>query len=171
MKTVIGIGGAGCRIADKFLERDGYKIYKIDIGIQGTRCYSFPKVSSMEEAEQAVPSLKTFFRGVTKDILFIVAGGGKMSGASLAILEQIKHKNVEVLYVRPDVDTLSGVNKTNELIINQVLQNMARSGLFQKIYLFDNQKIQDILQGVSLLKLNDSINEVMVRSYDLCNFY
>ena len=136
MKTVIGVGGAGCRIADKFLERGGYKIYKIDAGIQGTRCYSFPKVSSMEEAEQAVPSLKTFFRGVTEDVLFIVAGGGKMAGASLAILEQIKHKNIEVLYVRPDVDTLSGVNKTNELIINQVLQNMARSGLFQKIYLF-----------------------------------
>ena len=171
MKTVIGLGGAGCKIADKFAQREGYKIYKIDENLQGTRCYSFKKISSMEEAESSVSSLKSFFKGLTKDVLFIVAGGGKISGASLAILEQIRNKNVEILYVRPDLDTLSGVNIQSEKIVSQVLQNMTRSGVFQKMYLFDNQKIQEILQGVSLLKLNDSINEVIARSYDLTNFY
>ena len=171
MKTVIGLGGAGCKIADKFAQREGYKIYKIDEYLQGARCYSFKKISSMEEAESSVSSLKSFFKGLTKDVLFIVAGGGKISGASLAILEQIRNKNVEILYVRPDLDTLSGVNIQSEKIVSQVLQNMTRSGVFQKMYLFDNQKIQEILQGVSLLKLNDSINEVIARSYDLTNFY
>jgi len=171
MKTVIGLGGAGCKIAEKFSDREGYKVYKIDVGIKGTRCFSFPKIASMEEAEESVPRLKTFFRGITKNVVFIMAGSGKISGAALAILEQIKDKNIEVLYVQPDTDTLNGISRTGENIVRQVLQNMARSGIFRKLYLFNNQKIHEILEEVPLLKLNDSINEVIARSYDLCNFY
>ena len=44
MDTIIGLGKAGCSIADKFFQYPQYKIYNIDSNLEnGSRCYSFPE--------------------------------------------------------------------------------------------------------------------------------
>ena len=37
--NVIGLGQAGCNIADILSAYPQYKTYKIDVGVEGTRCY------------------------------------------------------------------------------------------------------------------------------------
>ena len=37
MDTVIGLGAAGCNIADEFAKYSQYKIYKIDNGLDGLK--------------------------------------------------------------------------------------------------------------------------------------
>ena len=34
MQTIIGLGQAGCNVADKFAEYPQYKVYKIDAGLE-----------------------------------------------------------------------------------------------------------------------------------------
>ena len=36
MDAIIGLGSAGCRIADKFSQYPQYEIYKMDVGLKRT---------------------------------------------------------------------------------------------------------------------------------------
>ena len=70
MITVIGLGQAGCGIADKLSRYPQYKIYMIDVGIEeAENTYSIEKQSSVEEYEEKCPSLGEFFENVEGDVL------------------------------------------------------------------------------------------------------
>ena len=82
--NVIGLGQAGCNIADMlFGVSHSIKLYKIDVGIEGTRCYDVKRQKGPEEYEKNVPSMKTFFRGIKGETLFIVGGSGHISAMCL----------------------------------------------------------------------------------------
>ena len=49
METVIGLGSAGCNIADCFAQYPQYKVLKIDSGIYGENCHFLPKYDTPEE--------------------------------------------------------------------------------------------------------------------------
>ena len=90
MDTVIGLGKAGCAIADKFAEYPQYKIFKIDsegLNSKNKNCHLIKRRDSPEQYEKAIRSMKTFFSKTTDDILFVLSGSGMISGASLQILK------------------------------------------------------------------------------------
>ena len=72
--NVIGLGKAGCAIADKFGEHPQYKIYKIDVGLEGERCYGIKEQPGPEEYEANTPSFKKFFGKISGEALFVVGG-------------------------------------------------------------------------------------------------
>ncbi len=73
--NVIGLGQAGCNIADALSKYSQYKIYKIDVGIESDfdfaeqygeaeeskRVYKIKHQKGPEEYEKNVPSMKAFF--------------------------------------------------------------------------------------------------------------
>ena len=88
--NVIGLGDAGCKIADCFSQYSQYKIFKINVDIEGKGCYNVPILETAEEYESyAYPKIKTFFKGLKGETLLIVGGSGK-SPAVLLDLENIK---------------------------------------------------------------------------------
>jgi hypothetical protein len=106
--NVIGLGKAGCNIADTFAKYPQYNIYKIDVGLKGDNCYSIKKQESPEEYEKNTPSFKTFFKGLEGDSLFVVGGSGNISAMCLSIMEQIREKaKIDVLYIKPDTFMLN----------------------------------------------------------------
>ena len=82
MDTIIGLGNAGCNIADEFAKYPQYSIKKIDVGLEKTKT-TFPlkEYEKIEDYEEKLPTLQHFFRGIRGDILFVVGGGGKISSA------------------------------------------------------------------------------------------
>ena len=65
MQTIIGLGQAGCNIADKFAEYPQYKVYKIDAGLEkAPRCFNFPKYDNPEKYEENCTNVKDFFKNV-----------------------------------------------------------------------------------------------------------
>ena len=50
--NIIGLGKAGCSIADQFTQYPQYEIYKIDVGLAGNRCLSVEHQIGPEEYEQ-----------------------------------------------------------------------------------------------------------------------
>ncbi len=61
---------------------------------------------------------------------------------TLSILEQIKDKKIDIFYIKPDVDLLIGQVKLQERAIFGVLQEYARSGLFNSLTIITNPEIK-----------------------------
>ena len=95
--NVIGLGDAGCKIADCFSQYSQYKNFKINVDIEGKRCYNIPILETAEEYESyAYPKIKTFFKGLKGETLLIVGGSGKISCGSLRIFRE--HQKTSNLY-------------------------------------------------------------------------
>jgi len=171
MDTVIGLGSAGCSIADEFAKYPQYDVYKIDVGLKGENCYDIPKQSNPENYERNCPDLGTFFDPITGDILFILAGGGRISGATLAVLKQLKNCNINVLYIKPNKQDLTPSGVLQERLTFNVLQQYARSGLLNTIYLVQNSNIENIIGDVPILQYTKKINEFIVSTIHYINIF
>ena len=77
MDTVIGLGKAGCAIADKFSQYPQYKIFKIDIEniAENKKNEKLLKErTSPEQYEANFPSMRAFLKPSTDDVLFVLSG-------------------------------------------------------------------------------------------------
>jgi hypothetical protein len=174
MDTIIGLGKAGCAIADKFAQYPQYKIFKIDSeGIdKDEKCtHLLKRQTSPEEYEQHIPSLKTFFRHTTNDILFVLSGAGYISATCLGILEQLSHKSLSILYIKPDREFLGENNALQERVVRCVLQEYARSHAIGRIYLVDNKMLETILGDVPIIGYYDKLNDLIVSALHMVNVY
>ena len=54
------------------------------------------------------------------EVLFIIGGSGEISGASLAILQQISHAKLHVLYIKPDISLLSELGRLRERLVYNI---------------------------------------------------
>jgi len=171
MDTIIGLGSAGCNIADCFAKYPQYEIIKIDNGIYGQGSHFLPKYDTPEEYEAHVGDLSNVFGPIPKKVLFVLGGSGNVSGAALKILEQLKHCKINVLYVEPDIEMLSGERKLQERMTFYVLQEYARSGLFERIYLVSNPQLEETLGDVPIMGYNDKLNDLIVSTFHMINVY
>lgn len=171
MDTVVGVGAAGCRIADLFAAYPQYTIYKIDVGLRGENCFALGPFHTHEEYEKNVPDMSQFFRDIEGDVLFVVSGAGKISGASLQIMRQLNDCNLNVLYLRP---VLSSLNKTaflQERLVFNVFQEYARSGIFNKLFIVSNESVEEIVGDVPILEFNNSLNKQIVNAIHFINIF
>ena len=155
----IGIGQAGCNIARLIASNPSVKGVYLDGGT------GLPMCDSHEEYEASVPPLGKKMRlGKEQNIWVILCGAGKVSGATLAVLEQLKDRRVRVAYVYPDHFFLSKTQAMQNKVVYNVLQQYARSGLIESLYLFSNKSIQDFVGEAAISSLYDDIN------YTISNF-
>ena len=158
MDTIIGLGKAGCAIAEKFAQYSQYKVYKIDsedIDNSGKQNYLLKRCAHPEEYENNVPSLKKFFNNASKDILFVVCGSGYVSGATLQILKHLSSKNINILYIKPELQFLADTNLLQEKLVRNVLQEYARSSMIKRLYIVDNTQIEEILGEIPIIRFFD----------------
>lgn len=179
MEVIIGLGAAGCRIAEQFGRYPQYDVYKIDEG-QYTgqiteRSFSVKKQINHESYENETPNLINFFRYIEGEVLFVVGGSGNISGMSLTILEQLHNlpqcSGLSVLYVEPNLSLLSGKKKLQERATYYIFQEYARSGMIRRLFLVSNTQIENVLGDVPIIGYNEKINEIIVSTMHMCNVY
>ena len=100
MKSVICLGHKACDIGELF--EKSLQVKLIDIDIEGENCYSLAWQKSPEDYEKNVPKLDSFFSDISDDVLFITSSDSDAVSCSLKILEQIKNKNISIVYLRSD---------------------------------------------------------------------
>jgi hypothetical protein len=167
--NIVGLGKGGCSIADLFSQYPEYKVFKIDTGIKGKDCFNIPLQKSMESYEENTPDFSKLNK-INGEILFILCGGGNISGSSLRILEKFKEKEVTLLYIRPDPLLVPAEVAKKDRVTFKILQEYARSGLLKKMILISNSQVEESLGGLSILEYYDSLNKAIVSTIHMINY-
>ena len=177
MGTIIGLGEAGCNIAESFGQYPQYSIYKIDTNVKGRQCLSIEPQSTPEEYEEYASNVhmrakvEKFLRGIKGEVFFIVSGSGMISGCTLSILEQIKHCDINILYIKPDVSLLGGTARLQERAVFGILQEYARSGLFKRMWISHNPSLESIYGDVPVIGYYDKLNELIANTVHMLNVF
>ena len=174
MQTIIGLGQAGCNIADKFSQYPQYTVYKIDVGLEKKpRHYAMKQQDHPEQYEASCPNLSRFFKGVSDDEILFITSCGFVSAASLRILQVLKKKGckINVLYIKPDKSLLPQMKILNDNVLYGVFQEYARSGVLERVYLIDNIKLAEIMGDIPLREYYSRLNDMVVSTFHMLNVY
>ena len=172
MDTLIGLGKAGCNIVKCFSQYPQYNCYYVDSDHhEGDKFFLVDSYKNAEEYEENCSGFGNFFENVTDDVLLVVGGSGAISGLSLRILELLEGKCRSVLYIQPDLQLLSDTGTKQEKIICNVLQEYARSGLLNQIYLVSNLMLEELIGKVSILNYNKQLNHMIVPTFHMINVF
>jgi len=173
MSNIIGLGETGTAIANEFKKYPPYTVYNITVGSKrtyGKKTY-IKEQKTAEKYEEACPSLKSFLKGVKDDVLFVVDGAELVSAASLRILSHVKRCNITILYVRSESKLLSREEKLNEATVRGVLQEYARSAVFEKIILVDVPIIANTLSGLTVKNYHSKIREAVASTLHMVEVF
>jgi len=173
MISIVGLGTAGSKLAKTFSGLSQYNVYCLNDGVKRTSKYNFrlKKYETPEEYEKNIPDVIKFFSNIDEDVQFFVMGASLSSNYSLGILSQIKDKNIDLFYIKPDIELLSGIPKLMESAVFGVLQEYARSGLFKSIALISNLKLEEIIQDVPIKKYYETLNSTIQSTIHYINFF
>jgi len=173
MINVIGLGNAGCAIAELLGEYPPYKIFKVDVGIpKAKNNFSITKRNSPEEYESKFPErVINALKKIEGRAVLIVAGGGKISSASLRILEAVQHVPTEVVYIRPDRSSISKSAMTMDNVTFNVFQEYARSGVIERLLLLSNSSVEEGVGNIPVAHYYPRLNSIIASTYHMTNVY
>lgn len=175
MDKVIGLGKLGCAIVDELTEYPEYRVYKIDGDIDERGSLSLGLSDDMEGYEKNFDptTAEIYLRSIKKgdDVLLIVMGGEPISGCSLKLLECIKDASINVLYISPDHDMISEIQKRDDKICFNVMQEYARSGVFKGLYLVKKPVVEKLMGDVSIQEYEKSISYFISYTVAMINYF
>jgi len=167
--NIIGLGKAGCNIAKAFSKFPQYKTYGIDVDKEAD--ITIKKRKTHEEYEEHFPSLKRKLKFDNDHLIVIIGGSGKISGGTLRLLQQLQDNQVSVVYIQPDRALLSETQKMQEKIVRNVLQEYARSGMIECVYLLDNLRVEKGIGDVPIMGYFDVLNQAVVNTIHMINVF
>jgi hypothetical protein len=173
MINVIGLGSAGCNIAALLDDHDPYRVYKIDTNLPKEKNYfSIAKRTNAEDYESKLPAkITNALKKISGPVVLIVAGGGKISSATLRILECVSGNPIEVIYIKPDLSTVSATAQTLDKITFGILQEYTRSGIFERLYVASNTEIERAVGNIPLSQYYPKINAIIASTFHMLNVY
>jgi hypothetical protein len=173
MISIIGLGNAASSVAELFSEIKQYKVYKLNSKVEKNTKYNFKLKSfdNPEEYEYNIPNLKTFFKSINDNIQFLIMGGSLSSNYALGVLEQLRDKKVDLIYIQPDTELLTGIPVLVENTTFGVLQEYARSGLVNSITLISNLSIEESLGDINIKNYYESLNNFIFSTVHHLNYF
>ena len=173
MISVVGIGNAASSIVENFkTQKNNYKVYQLGSNQKNTKYTKKLKhFNNPEEYEENIPDLSKFFGDISENIQVFVVGSSYSSNYTLGILEQLQGNKLEVFYVRPDIELLTGVPKLLENMMFGVLQEYARSGLFDSLTILSNLEIENSIPGLSIKNYYEKLNHTIFSCVHYLNFF
>jgi hypothetical protein len=170
METVIGLGGVGCKLANMFKAYPQYKVITIDSQKHDEHTIVIPRRETTELYEETFPELQQL-KDVDSEVLFIVGGSGRISGASLKLLKQVSKNPINVLYISPEKQLLNDTSIKQNRVVCSVLQEYTRSGMFKRMILVSNALLDEMAGDVPVADYTNSINNAIVSAVHTINFF
>ena len=90
MISIVGLGSAGSKIAEKFKNTKNYNVYLMNSTVERNSKYKLKLKSydTPEQYEQNIPNVQKFFANIDEHVQFFIIGSSFSSNYSLGILEQ-----------------------------------------------------------------------------------
>ena len=173
MISIVGIGNAASAVATKFLSIPQYDVYLLNDKVveSNDREHKLNSYEKPEDYEMNIPDLTSFFDQIHDRVQVFVTGASLSSIYSLGILEQIKDKDIDVFYIKPDTELLTGIPRLVENAVFGVLQEYARSGLIRTFTIFSNENIEAVHSSINLKTYYDTLNETIFSSVHYLNYF
>ena len=176
MKNILGIGSAGSNIAKGLVEFKSYDVYYITTDdIKSTKKkLAVPNYENPEKYEDMdLSSIEKFLSHIKNNITVIVSGASIVSGLLLRILEPLKKKGVsiEIVYIMPEIDVLSGNKSLQENLVRNVVQEYARSGVFNRVLLVSNLALEELAGETTVMDYYDKLNQVFNSIYYMLDVF
>jgi hypothetical protein len=162
MISLIGIGEAGCNVVSLFESHKEYNCFLFSEGQENTKyTRKLPRVAKAEDCEGEAPKLSSYKtkEAIQSRVQVFLCGSSFSANYTLAILEQIRDRKIDIFYIKPDVDLLIGEVKLQERAIFGILQEYARSGLFNSFTIFSNPAIEKTIGEIPIKKYFEMINK------------
>ena len=174
--NVVGLGNAGCKIAKYFEKYPQYNVFTIDEGLKKTsKSFGITKRATHEEYDKKQIRMTRFVEQMPDvgECLFVMAGSGNVSGASLQIIKFLERKfKVDVLYIKPDHELLGRTAYLQDKICYRVLQEYARSGVLRSMCLVSNTHVEEILENnLTAANYYEKINELIGYTFHMVNVF
>ena len=172
IEKIIGIGDGGSQLAEHFKKYYDYSV--LCVSAKGK--IKIPTTKKVEDLEQKMVETKAKWSKTLKtfagddELLFIINGAAKSSAASLVLMEEVKENLKSVIFIKSDPNTINGTAKLQQKAALMILQEFARSGLLEKLYIVDNLELEKINPEVNILNYYEQLNELVVSTFHMINF-
>ena len=176
MKAILGIGTAGCNVVEQLSQYSEYECYYISNEIEKTSKFKFnlPQLEGPEEYESmAMDKLHKWMNKIVDSCTVVLCGASDSAGITLRALEHLHNKGVkmEIVYITPELEVLSEVKILHERAVRGVLQNFARSGLFESICLVSNLNLEALAGPTNVFDYYSQINQVFTSTYYMVDVF
>jgi hypothetical protein len=106
-----------------------------------------------------------------KECWIFVCGASKTSGATLRILEKIKNKKLNVVYMTPDNLLSTPTQTKQDKVAFNILQQFARSGLINAVYLVSNAALVEIVGEGPISDVYRSANSTLANIIETFEYF
>ena len=173
MISIVGLGNAASAIAECFGDIEQYKVYTMNSSIKRSSKYKLKlkSFSEPEEYENNIPDVTQFFSEANDHIQFIIVGGSYSSNYSLGILQQLTNKKIDIIYIKPDTELLTGYPVLIENTVFGVLQEYTRSGLLNSMTLMSNLSIENSIGDLPIKTYYENINKFIFSTIHHLNYF
>ncbi len=173
--TVIGLGKFGCGIADQFKQYPEYKVFRISSDLSVKNSLYIQPEADIEKYEKNFDFVESrlFCKRFKKDsqIIFVLEGGDPITGVTLSLLENLNHTNITIVYIKPDKDVSSVVQKRDDRIVYNVLQEYTRSGLFGRMLIIEKSRVEEMIGDVPISEYERSIHHFISYIPAMINYF
>ena len=176
MKKLLGIGTAGCNIVEQLSSHSAYDCYYISNEFEKTSKFKFslPELAGPEQYENMdMTKLHKWLEKINDKCTVFLCGANDSTGITLRALEKLhlEGTKMEIVYFVPETEVLAESKVLHERSVMGILQNFARSGLFEKICLVSNIKLEEICGTTNVFDYYDQINNVFTSTYYMMDVF
>jgi len=175
LDKVIGVGEFGCALAEELTAYPEYRVYKINSETTERGSLGIGSYSDMQEYESNIDEdeVAVYLRSVRDgdEVLVVVEGGDPITGSLLRILNTISEAKISVLYVCPDRNICSEIQKRDDKICFNVIQEYARSGVLDRVYLVNKSSVEALVGDVSIQEYEKSISYFISYVVAMVNYF
>jgi hypothetical protein len=175
LSNILALGNAACNIVNSLEQFGSYDIYRIqNEGEKSKNTYIIPELETAEEYENLkILSKVSFLKNIKDNVTFFVCGASKTSAFSLKLLESLHKRKVKikVVYFQADMEFAGEDQIKQEKVVRNVLQEYARSGLFEEIVLASNKTLENFVDTINVFEYYKQINDIFCSSFHMVEVF
>ena len=169
--NIIGLGQAGCNIANEFSNFPQYDVFFVDTK-NNNNYKNFLKIKKEDTHEKYEENYKPLnLKSIKGKTTIVFSGTGKIAGVILRLLQQLQGTDLSVLYVKPDMSTASEADILRERIVFGILQQYARSDMFSRLYIASNPLVEGIIDQISIKNYWQDMNKIISSTFHMLNVF